>query len=393
MAGKLPFAPQRRHLNQASAPPARRGDHGIVLITPSTPLIAPTIADIRAAAERIAPHAVVTPLLSSPALDAAAGGRVLLKAEVLQHTGSFKLQGALNRLLQLTPDERINGVVAYSSGNHAQAIADNATLLGLPWVVVMPKDAPPLKIERTRAVGADVVLSDRYTEDRVAIGGAIAKERGAMIVPPFQSPHIVAGQGTLALEALTQAAAMGAEVDALLVCCVGGGLTAGCALAAEAVSPRTRVHPCKPSVFDDTARSLELGHCGANAPGVRSICDSIVTETPGEFTFSSNLPRVGSPPSIRAPARSGASRAPADAPTVRCARPRRPATTRGRSVGASVQRGRPIGPRGDPAPTENAVQTNTEARRRAEIRPPRARRPSRGQRSRRTFAGYSTDPD
>jgi len=293
MAGKLPFAPQRRHLNQASAPPARRGDHGIVLITPSTPLIAPTIADIRAAAERIAPHAVVTPLLSSPALDAAAGGRVLLKAEVLQHTGSFKLQGALNRLLQLTPDERINGVVAYSSGNHAQAIADNATLLGLPWVVVMPKDAPPLKIERTRAVGADLVLSDRYTEDRVAIGGAIAKERGAMIVPPFQSPHIVAGQGTLALEALTQAAAMGAEVDALLVCCVGGGLTAGCALAAEAVSPRTRVHPCKPSVFDDTARSLELGHCGANAPGVRSICDSIVTETPGEITFSSNLPRVG----------------------------------------------------------------------------------------------------
>ena len=218
---------------------------------------------------------------------------MLLKAEVLQHTGSFKLQGALNRLLQLTPDERITGVIAYSSGNHAQAIADNATLLGLPWVVVMPKDAPPLKIECTRAVGADVVLSDRYTEDRVAIGGAIAKERGAMIVPPFQSPHIVAGQGTLALEALTQAAAMGAEVDALLVCCVGGGLTAGCALAAEAVSPRTRVHPCKPSVFDDTARSLELGHRGANAPGVSSICNSIVTETPGEFTFSSNLPRVG----------------------------------------------------------------------------------------------------
>ncbi len=259
----------------------------------STPLIAPTIDDIRAAAERIAPHAVVTPLLRSPALDAAAGGRVLLKAEVLQHTGSFKLRGALNRLLQLTPEERIKGVVAYSSGNHAQAIAYSATLLGMPSVIVMPRDAPQLKIERTRAFGADVVLYDRYTEDRVAIGGAIAEERGATIVPPFEDPRIVAGQGTLALEALTQAAAIGVEVDALLVCCGGGGLTAGCALAAEAVSPRTRVHPCEPAAFDDTARSLELGHRVANAPGVRSICDSIVTEIPGEFTFSINLPRVG----------------------------------------------------------------------------------------------------
>jgi len=260
---------------------------------PSTPLIAPTIADIRAAAERIAPHAVVTPLLSSPALDAAAGGRVLLKAEVLQHTGSFKLRGALNRLLQLTPHERINGVVAYSSGNHAQAIAYGATLLGLPSVIVMPKDAPPLKIERTRAFGAEVVLYDRYTEDRVAIGSAIATHRQATIVPPFEDPYIVAGQGTLALEALTQAAAINAEVDTLLVCCGGGGLTAGCALAVEAVSPRTRVHPCEPAEFDDTARSLELGHRVANAAGARSICDSIVTETPGEFTFSINLPRVG----------------------------------------------------------------------------------------------------
>jgi len=259
----------------------------------STPLIAPTFDDIRAAAERIAPHAVVTPLLRSPALDAAAGGRVLLKAEVLQHTGSFKLRGALNRLLQLTPEERIKGVVAYSSGNHAQAIAYSATLLGMPSVIVMPRDAPQLKIERTRAFGADVVLYDRYTEDRVAIGGAIAEERGATIVPPFEDPRIVAGQGTLALEALTQAAAMGAEVDALLVCCGGGGLTAGCALAAEGASPRTRVHPCEPAEFDDTARSLELGHRVANAPGVRSICDAIVTEIPGEFTFSINQPRVG----------------------------------------------------------------------------------------------------
>lgn len=259
----------------------------------STLLPVPSIADIRAAAARIAPHAAVTPLLTSPALDAVAGGRVLLKAEVLQHTGSFKLRGGLNRLLQLSPEERTRGVVAYSSGNHAQAVAYSATLLGMRSVIVMPKDAPALKIERTRAFGAEVVLYDRYTEDRVAIGGAIAAERGSTVVPPFEDPHVVAGQGTLALEALAQAAAMGVEPDTLLVCCGGGGLTAGCALAAEAVSPKTKVHPCEPAAFDDTARSLELGTRVPNAPGARSICDAIVTDIPGEFTFSINQPRVG----------------------------------------------------------------------------------------------------
>ncbi len=255
--------------------------------------VAPTIDDIRAAAARIAPHAVVTPLLTSPALDARAGGRVLLKAEVLQHTGSFKLRGALNRLLQLTDDQRSRGVVAYSSGNHAQGVAYSATLLGMRSVIVMPKDAPALKIERTRAFGGEVVLYDRYTEDRVAIGGAIAAEHGLTVVPPFEDPYIVAGQGTLALEALTQAQAMGFPPDTLLVCCGGGGLTAGCALAAEAVSPTTVVHPCEPAEFDDMARSLALGHRVANEPGKRSICDAIVTDIPGEFTFSINQPRVG----------------------------------------------------------------------------------------------------
>ena len=253
----------------------------------------PTIDDIRAAAARIAPHAQITPVLTSPALDARADGRVLLKAEVLQHTGSFKLRGALNRLLQLTDDERSRGVVAYSSGNHAQAVAYSAALLGMRSVIIMPKDAPALKIERTRAFGGEVVLYDRYTEDRVAIGGAIAQEHGLTIVPPFEDRHIVAGQGTLALEALTQAAAMGYTPDTLLVCCGGGGLTAGCALAAEAVSPTTVVHPCEPAEFDDTARSLRLGYRVANEPGKRSICDAIVTEIPGEFTFSINQPRVG----------------------------------------------------------------------------------------------------
>jgi|APMI01.1.fsa_nt_gi threonine dehydratase len=259
----------------------------------SPALIAPTIDDIRAAADRIRPYAAVTPLLSSPALDAVAGGRVLLKAEVLQHTGSFKLRGALNRLLQLSADERTRGVVAYSSGNHAQAVAYSATLLGMRSVIVMPKDAPPLKIERTRAFGAEVVLYDRWTEDRVAIGGRIAAERGSVVVPPFEDPHIVAGQGTIALEALEQAKQLGVAPDTFLVCCGGGGLTAGCALAAEAVSPATVVHPCEPMEFDDMARSLELGHRVANEPGKRSICDAIVTEMPGEFTFSINQPRVG----------------------------------------------------------------------------------------------------
>ncbi|MEN9509352.1 MAG: hypothetical protein RLZZ621_1915 [Gemmatimonadota bacterium] len=261
------------------------------MASPSYPV--PTIDDIRAAAARIAPHLAHTPLLSSPALDAAAGGRVLLKAEVLQHTGSFKLRGALNRLLQLSEAERARGVVAYSSGNHAQAVAYSATLFGMRSVIVMPKDAPALKIERTRAFGAEVVLYDRWTEDRVAIGGAIAAERGSTIVPPFEDPHIVAGQGTLALEALEQASALGASVDAMLVCCGGGGLTAGCALAAEAVSPRTVVHPCEPADFDDTTRSLALGHRVPIEPGKRSICDAIVTDIPGEYTFAINQPRVG----------------------------------------------------------------------------------------------------
>ena len=260
---------------------------------PTTLPAIPTLDDIRAAAARIAPHAQVTPLLVSPALDARAGGRVLLKAEVLQHTGSFKLRGALNRLLQLTGDERSRGVVAYSSGNHAQAVAYSASLLGMRSVIIMPKDAPALKIERTRAFGGEVVLYDRYTEDRVALGSAIANEHGLTIVPPFEDAHIVAGQGTLALEAFTQAAAMGYTPDTLLVCCGGGGLTAGCALAAEGVSPTTVVHPCEPAEFDDTARSLRLGRRVANEPGKRSICDAIVTEIPGEFTFSINQSRVG----------------------------------------------------------------------------------------------------
>lgn len=253
----------------------------------------PTIETIREAALRIAPYAMVTPLLESPALNAAAGGRVLVKAEVLQHTGSFKLRGALNRLLLLSSEERERGVVAYSSGNHAQAVAYGATLLGIRSTIVMPEDAPALKINRTRAFGAEVVLYNRYTDDRVAIGENIAAQSGAVIVPPFEDPDVVAGQGTLGLESLTQAAQMGVVPTRMYVNCGGGGLTAGCALAAQALSPTTVVHPCEPVGFDDMARSLELGSIVSNQPGQRSICDAIVTDAPGKLAFSISRTRVG----------------------------------------------------------------------------------------------------
>lgn len=259
----------------------------------SVTLPTPTIDDIRAAAERLAGYTVITPLLESPALNAVAGGRVLLKAEVLQHTGSFKLRGALNRLLLIPESERARGVVAYSSGNHAQAVAYGSTLLGIPSTIVMPSDAPALKIERTRAFGATVVLYNRYTEDRVAIGSELAAKTGATVVPPFEDPHVVAGQGTLGLEVLNQAHALGARPDRIYVNCGGGGLAAGCALASEALSPGTVVHTCEPAEFDDMARSLELGHRVSNQPGHSSICDAIVTNEPGEFTFSINQLRLG----------------------------------------------------------------------------------------------------
>lgn len=259
----------------------------------STPSFIPTIEDIRSAAQRIAPYVAVTPLLESPALNSAAGGRVLIKAEVLQHTGSFKLRGALSRLLLLTDDERKRGVVAYSSGNHAQAVAYGATLLGISSTIVMPEDAPELKIKRTRAFGAQVVLYNRYTDDRVAIGTQIAEQTGATIVPPFEDPYVVAGQGTLGLESLTQASERGVTPSRIFVNCGGGGLTAGCALAAQAIAPDCVVHPCEPVGFDDMARSLQLGHIVSNEKGHRSVCDAIITDAPGKLAFAISKDRVG----------------------------------------------------------------------------------------------------
>lgn len=249
----------------------------------------PGIGEIRAAAERIALHARVTPVLESLALNERVGGRVLVKAESLQQTGSFKFRGALNRVMQLTDDERSRGVVAYSSGNHAQALALAARLFHTTAVIVMPADAPRVKVARTRAYGGEVVFYDRHAEDRAAIGRRLAAERGLTLVPPYDDPHVMAGQGTLGLEIARQAAGMGARLDALLVCCSGGGLTAGCALAMEADSPSTAIYSVEPEGFDDTARSLMARRRVANSPGRTSVCDAILVDTPGELTFPVNL--------------------------------------------------------------------------------------------------------
>ncbi|NOT41108.1 MAG: threonine/serine dehydratase [Alphaproteobacteria bacterium] len=244
-----------------------------------------TLADIEAAAERIRGHAVRTPLIEAHAASQATGGRVFVKAEVLQRTGSFKFRGAMSRMTLLDSGERKRGVVAYSSGNHAQAVACAARDLGTSAVIVMPADAPKLKIDNTKGYGAEVVLYDRFTQDRVAIGKRIAEERGLTLVPPFDDYRIIAGQGTAGLEIAQDAKAMGLTFDAVLVPCSGGGLTAGIASALAEVSPQTKVYGVEPEHFDDTARSLAAGERLANTGTAPSICDALMTEMPGELTF------------------------------------------------------------------------------------------------------------
>ena len=245
----------------------------------------PVYEDVVAAACRLEGVTRVTPLLADTALDALTGGRVLLKVESLQHTGSFKLRGAYNRLVQLSPAERAAGVVAFSSGNHAQGVAEAARRLGIRATIVMPADAPRAKLENTRALGADVVTYDRDRESREEIAGRLARERGAVLVPSFNDPHIIAGQGTAGLELVTQALALGAPPDDVLVCCSGGGLVSGCALAVKHHAPEARVFAVEPEHFDDTRRSLEAGRRVSNAPRHRSICDALLAPSPGEITF------------------------------------------------------------------------------------------------------------
>ncbi|MGV3633658.1 MAG: threonine ammonia-lyase [Pseudorhodoplanes sp.] len=244
-----------------------------------------TPVDIETAAGRIAGVAVRTPLIRSPLLDERVGARVYLKAETLQRMGSFKFRGAYNRCATIPAERRASGVVAYSSGNHAQGVAAAAKLLGMPAVIVMPADAPRPKRERTAALGAEVVLYDRPTEDRAAIAQEIAKTRGAVIVPPFDDPMVIAGQGTVGREIVEDLSAQGLTPDVVVVGCSGGGLAAGISLAIKTAVPSADLYTAEPEGFDDMARSFASGHRERNARLSGTICDALMSNTPGELTF------------------------------------------------------------------------------------------------------------
>jgi len=251
--------------------------------------VLPTIADVADAYVRLRDWVVDTPVLESPALNRLVGMRLLCKAECLQHSGSFKIRGAMNRLLELRAEERSDGVVAFSSGNHAQAVALAAHWLRVPATIVMPADAPQVKIDGTRSWGAEVVLYDREREDREAIACKLATERGAALVPPFDHPLVIAGQGTAALELGRTARVRHAEIEALYVPCSGGGLVAGSALAIKSVFPHCAVYAVEPQGYDDTAQSLAAGErrvLPAGAPP--TICDGLRAPTPGAITFAIN---------------------------------------------------------------------------------------------------------
>jgi threonine dehydratase len=248
----------------------------------------PGFEDVRAAAARLAGHARRTPLLAGTPLDERAGGRILLKLETLQHTGSFKFRGAYNRLARLDDAQRAAGVVAFSSGNHAQGVAAAARLLGVRATIVMPSDAPRVKLRNTLALGAEVVQYDRQRESREAIARRLAGERGAVLVPSFDDPDVIAGQGTAGLEIAEQAAELGLRLDDVVVPTSGGGLVAGTALAIRALSPATRVWSAEPEGHDDHRRSLAAGRRESNPPGTRSFCDALLAPEPGELTFEIN---------------------------------------------------------------------------------------------------------
>ena len=260
-------------------------------IEPDPPL--PTAADVEQAARRLSGVALRTPLLASPVLDARTGGRVFLKPETLQRTGSFKFRGAYNKLASLPAESRAGGVVAYSSGNHAQGVAAAAKLLSMPAVIVMPKDAPRPKRERTAELGAEVVLYDREREDREAIARELAGRRHATLVPPYDDPLIIAGQGTAGREIVEDLAAIGLKPDVVAVTASGGGLTAGVALAVKSKCPEARIYTAEPQDFDDHARSFRSGRRETNPTLTGSICDALLARMPGEMTFAINRALVG----------------------------------------------------------------------------------------------------
>ena len=254
--------------------------------SPSSEIL--TFADIEAAAEVLKGVAVETPLLESPLLNAALGCRLRVKAEPLQVTGSFKFRGAYNAISRIPEDRREAGVVAFSSGNHAQGVAAAASMLGLPAAILMPADAPKTKVTLTKAWGAEVIHFDRFTESREEKGAQLCADRGATLIKPYDAPLIMAGQGTLAREAMLKCAADGWRPDLFICPAGGGGLIAGCSTAVKALAPQTPVYAAEPAGFDDTRKSLEAGDWVANDPAARSICDALLAPEPGELTFQVN---------------------------------------------------------------------------------------------------------
>ncbi len=248
----------------------------------------PSYADVVAAARRLEGHAVRTPVLRAEPLGTVHGATLWVKAENLQIGGAFKFRGAYNRLVQLDRVRAAAGVVAFSSGNHAQGVAAAGKLLGVPATIVMPADAPRIKIDNTRALGADIVFFDRFTEDREAIARRLVDDKGATLVPSYDDPDIIAGQGTAALEFLEQVRQLGFELDAMVVPVGGGGLLAGCSLVMRERSRATAIYGVEPAAFDDTRRSLASGRRESNPPRARTICDALMSPTPGALTFPIN---------------------------------------------------------------------------------------------------------
>ena len=256
-------------------------------------ILSPSAAEVEAAAKRLLGVAVRTPMINAPVLDERLGARVFLKAETLQRTGSFKFRGAYNKISQVPPEKRAAGVVAYSSGNHAQGVAAAAKLLGLPATIVMPSDAPRLKRERTAALGAEVVLYDRDKEDRAAIAKKIVAERGATLVPPYDDPLIIAGQATIGREIVEDLERLGLRPEIVCIGASGGGLAAGTSLGIKARVPEAKIYTAEPEGFDDTARSFKSGRRESNTRLSGTICDALMTATPGELTFPINRALIG----------------------------------------------------------------------------------------------------
>jgi len=253
----------------------------------------PSAADIAAAAKRIAGVAVRTPLINAPVLDERLGARVFLKAETLQRTGSFKFRGAYNKISSIPEAQRAAGVVAYSSGNHAQGVAAAAKLLGMRATIVMPADAPKPKMLRTKALGAEVVTYDRNTEDRAVIAKKIVAERGATLVPPYDDPLIIAGQGTIGTEIVEDLEKLGLKPDIVVIGASGGGLAAGVVLGVKSRVPSAKFYTVEPEGFDDTLRSFQSGRRETNDKMSGTICDALMTATPGEVTFPITSKLIG----------------------------------------------------------------------------------------------------